>query len=67
MKTPCVTLRTETEWVETLEGGWNVLASLNTEDIIDKALNTKADMSARDKMPFGDGNASKKIADLLLK
>lgn len=67
MKTPCVTLRTETEWVETLEGGWNVLASLNTEDILDKALNTKADMSARDKMPFGDGNASKKIADLLLK
>lgn len=66
MKTPCVTLRTETEWVETLEGGWNVLSSLNTDDILDKALNTVVDESARNRMPFGDGNASKKIADIIL-
>ena len=62
MKVPCVTLRGETEWVETLEGGWNVLADLTTEDILEKALHTEIDESARSRMPFGDGNASGKIA-----
>ena len=31
---PCVTLRDETEWVETLEGGWNVLAGADCERIL---------------------------------
>lgn len=62
MKVPCVTLRGETEWVETLDGGWNVLADLTTEDILEKALHIAVDESARDRKPFGDGNASGKIA-----
>lgn len=65
MEVPCVTLRSETEWVETLEGNWNVLASLVTEDILNKALNTKPDAAARERKPFGDGNASGKIASEL--
>lgn len=65
MKVPCVTLRHETEWVETLDGNWNVLSSLDKEDIYDKAMNTVIDKSARDKMPFGDGNASGKIVSVL--
>ncbi len=32
--TPCVTLREETEWVETLEGGWNRLAGADPERIV---------------------------------
>ena len=62
MKVPCVTLRKETEWVETLDGNWNVLADLTTEDILAKATRTAVDESARDRMPFGDGNASGRIA-----
>jgi len=31
---PCVTLRDETEWVETVEAGWNVLAGAETERIV---------------------------------
>lgn len=65
MEVPCVTLRTETEWVETLHGNWNILASLTTEDILDKALSTVPDPAARDSKPFGDGHASEKIAQIL--
>jgi hypothetical protein len=31
---PCVTMRDETEWVETVETGWNVLAGSQCEDIV---------------------------------
>ena len=65
MKVPCITLRKETEWVETLEGNWNVLAKLTTEDIFTKSMHTIVDESARKKMPFGDGKASEKIASAL--
>lgn len=34
----CVTLREQTEWVETLEGGWNVLTGANEEAIVHAAL-----------------------------
>ena len=62
MNVPCITLRQETEWVETLDGSWNVLAQLTTEDIYDKAMHVVPDPAARDRMPFGDGKASEKIA-----
>lgn len=66
MKVPCITLRQETEWVETLNGNWNVLAKLTTEDIYEKAMHTVPDPAAREAKPFGDGNASEKIASALL-
>lgn len=67
MEVPCVTLRKETEWIETLDGDWNVLADLTTEDILEKALHTVPDPAARGKLPFGDGKASQKIAEALKK
>ncbi|HQN05695.1 MAG TPA: UDP-N-acetylglucosamine 2-epimerase (non-hydrolyzing) [Anaerolineaceae bacterium] len=36
---PCITLRDETEWVETVKSGWNRLAGTKTEDIL-KAIST---------------------------
>lgn len=67
MEVPCITLRSETEWVETLEGGWNILSSLETEDIYKKATETVPDPSARKSRPFGDGHASERIASILSK
>ena len=32
---PCVTLRESTEWVETIENGWNILAGTNRQKIVD--------------------------------
>ncbi|MEK9138663.1 MAG: UDP-N-acetylglucosamine 2-epimerase (non-hydrolyzing) [Bacteroidota bacterium] len=65
LKTPCVTLRNETEWVETLEGGWNVLAGVNPESIVNAARASLP--TAMQRQPYGDGRASKKIADILLR
>jgi UDP-GlcNAc3NAcA epimerase len=62
---PCITLREETEWVETLTGGWNVLVGSDPAKI-GKAL------AARRKLPqqksyFGRGDAHKRIVEILLR
>ena len=45
---PCVTLRDETEWVETVESGWNVLVGADTERIVGAAKeNPKKAYNAR--------------------
>lgn len=63
--TPCVTLREETEWLETLEGGWNVLVAPHSARVIretvEAALLTRRDPAARTKA-FGDGSAAIRIA-----
>ena len=35
LNVPCITLRTETEWIETVENGWNVLTGADTKKIVD--------------------------------
>ncbi len=39
LRVPCVTLRDETEWVETVREGWNVLAGADGERIARAARN----------------------------
>jgi UDP-N-acetylglucosamine 2-epimerase (non-hydrolysing) len=63
LEAPCVTLREETEWPETLEGGWNVLTGSRTEAVL-AALARPRPMPLAIN-PFGAGNASELIAALL--
>jgi UDP-N-acetylglucosamine 2-epimerase len=61
--TPCVTLRSETEWVETLENGWNVLAGVDKRSIVEAATLFPSEKSQTKH--YGNGDASKLIADIL--
>ena len=60
---PCVTLRENTEWVETVETGWNRLAGSDPEIIVGAARD--ATPPARHPPLYGDGHAADLIADLV--
>jgi UDP-N-acetylglucosamine 2-epimerase len=60
---PCVTLRTTTEWVETVEAGWNRLVGTDPAAIV--AAVRGAEHPAERPQLYGDGRASARIADLL--
>ncbi len=63
LNTPCVTLRSETEWIETVDCGANLLVTnRSTEDIV-KAV--REEQKWESKNIFGDGKASQKIAEYL--
>jgi UDP-N-acetylglucosamine 2-epimerase (non-hydrolysing) len=63
LKVPCITLRNETEWVETIKSGWNILVGAN-EDKILKAIR-KFDPRGKRKKYFGRGNTAKRIVKFL--
>ena len=63
-RTPCVTLREETEWTETVEAGWNQIAGFKTEKIIE-CLSRKTEKS--EIKEYGDGHASEKIINAVIK
>lgn len=64
---PCVTLRDETEWVELVDIGWNLLCppteAARVADSIKARLGTRG---SADK-PYGDGDAGNRIVEILAK
>ncbi len=64
LQVPCVTIRENTERPETIEVGANILASMEPEDVITKVKNM-LDVSRSWPCPFGQGDASIKIVDIL--
>ena len=62
---PCVTLRTETEWTETAETGWNHVVGSDSNAIcagVEAALNA---IPTEHPPLYGDGKASERISDQL--
>ncbi len=65
LKVPCVTLRDETEWLETVENGWNILTGANSAKII-KAVKTFKSPAKHPKL-YENGKAAEKCLKTLLK
>jgi UDP-N-acetylglucosamine 2-epimerase (non-hydrolysing)/UDP-GlcNAc3NAcA epimerase len=61
--TPCVTLRNTTEWVETVDLGWNVLVDLDAGAALD-ALTRPPPAAERPEL-YGGGHAAERICDVL--
>jgi UDP-GlcNAc3NAcA epimerase len=61
---PCVTLRDTTEWVETVEGGFNTLVGMDAE----RLRMALADLSMPAERPpfYGHGDAAERIADAVV-
>jgi len=61
---PCVTLRPETEWIETVEAGWNVVVGSDNSVIVEKTRTMQSPAQSERRM-FGDGHAGKLIVQTL--
>ena len=62
-KTPCLTVRSETEWVETVEDGWNHLVGDNLDLIPDLVHDFPAPHNWAHH--YGDGEASNRIVEIM--
>jgi UDP-GlcNAc3NAcA epimerase len=63
---PCITVRDQTEWVELVEGGYNILSNANENDIYKSYLRMKdKSFDSSEDALYGKGQASSKIAAYL--
>lgn len=63
LNVPCITMRDETEWVETVENGWNCIVGANEDKIREAILNFNPITERKDY--FGQGNAVEKMIEII--
>lgn len=61
---PCLTLRDETEWIETVEMGWNALVGSSDTKRILRAVNSFVPPDKRPSL-YGDGHAAERCVTLM--
>ena len=65
LDTPCITIRDQTEWVETLKNGYNILAKPEEQELYNKIKNAK--IEDKNKVHYyGNGQAAQEINQLIL-
>ncbi len=68
-RVPCITIRSETEWVELVDTGWNQLIDPRETDLLeDRILRSVSNLSPGDEVAnlYGGGNAAERIRDILI-
>jgi UDP-GlcNAc3NAcA epimerase len=65
LKKPCITMRDETEWVETVNNGWNVIVGSDSNKIVDALENFNP--TGTPASAFGNGDTSSIITDIIEK
>ncbi len=64
---PCITLRDETEWIETVRSGWNVLVGARQKGIMEEVAGSRVKKRPpRRRRLFGEGRASEKIVRTIM-
>ena len=67
LKTPCVTLREETEWTETIDVGWNSLVEIQSGKIVEAVKRSNYVRTLNHPDLYGKGDTAKRIKSILLK
>jgi UDP-N-acetylglucosamine 2-epimerase len=62
---PCITIDYQTEWVEALEGGWNIISGPDKYKILDASVSLHPDPRLYKPRVFGDGHTAYKILTAL--
>ncbi|MFX0548033.1 non-hydrolyzing UDP-N-acetylglucosamine 2-epimerase [Hathewaya histolytica] len=63
MNKPCITMRDETEWIETVHNGWNIIVGTDKEKILECII--KFMPNRKQEEIFGDGHAAEKILTII--
>ena len=65
LKKPCITMRDETEWIETVQNGWNIIVGSDSSKILDAIENFNP--TGTPASAFGNGDTSSIITDIIEK